>query len=121
MNSAILVWLLSGTAQASESMAAPLEMDRGFYDWDCVKGNVIVTIKTYECKKTGLYRLSSSLTLKSGDVIKTDLRNAEPCTKSVWSSQIKGAHCTSKLQSDVVHLSVTAYVDPVLWKDALKK
>ena len=118
MISIILTYLCGQIANA-EPESVPMELDGAFYDWECDKGGVVVKVRSNYCEKNGLYRISANLKTTNGRMIETNLVHAKPCETSDWSARIKGLSCSEK-KSDVLELKVTAYVDPVVWKEALK-
>jgi hypothetical protein len=81
---------------------------------------VEITAKTYECFDTGLYQLTAQISSKMGRVIEVELTNDTPCEQSLWTAQVTELQCVDKQhKNNVKDVTVTAHVDPVLWKEAL--
>ena len=105
-------------AQATPT-SATLELSQAFYDWDCVNGAIEVNVRTHECSNTGLYSMTTTVITTRGQSIEVKLQNEEPCSETMWQASVPGISCTSKEQSPVTKVSVSAQVDRLKWKAAL--
>jgi len=110
---------LTMPAATASPISSTLKLDQAFYDWECSDGSVEVTVKTYECSETGLYQLTAQLTSKAGRIIEVNLSNDQPCQESLWTARVTELRCIDQVRNNLAKVSVTAQVDPVLWKEAL--
>ena len=103
----------------AEPVTATLDLNKAFYDFDCIRGTIEVSVRTLECSETGLYSMTTTVYTNGGKRIETDLKNENPCIDPMWLASIPGIHCTSS-NNPVSTVNVSAQVDPIRWKDALE-
>ena len=115
------IYALMSTIQIAnaEPLSATLDLSDAFYDLDCVRGAVQVSVRTHECAETGLYSMTTTVQTKSGKRIEAELKNENPCTDLMWIASIPGLFCTSS-NNPVSTVGVSAQVDRIKWKEALE-
>ena len=118
----LLLILLSNLGLAyANPPTSTLELEEGFYKWDCNRGYLSVFSSTYECPETGLFRMTAKITV-SGRTSEVELHNSNLCKESLWITELPHLVCTNESKnSRIERIKVYAHVDPVLWKEALGK
>ena len=114
-----------GTITACGESIEPLMLTKDFYEWHCDDaGAIVVTTQTYECSETGLHYLVADAHMNDGNRFKINLKNPEACDESHWEEripvQVFGYQCENPgFPSDVVGVTLTAYVDEATWTGAI--
>ena len=112
-------------AGCGEPQPEELWLTSDFYEWHCDElGAVVVTTETYECSETGLHYLIAEAEMLDGERFKINLKNDWACVEPHWEERIPvgalGYTCEDPpAESDVLGVTLTAYVDPATWSGAL--
>ena len=113
----LLLPLLLICGACGEAEPEPLLLTKEFYNWTCSDyenhTEIVITSETCDDRDSGLWYLIAETHLYTGDRLKRHLTKEEPCHYTTNFILI------DEVCMEVEGVTLTAWVDPATWSDAV--